>query len=577
MDKRWVVKDKIDLNKKDVSEDIIDRLLAIRGVESDKEKDEFLRAGKAMDISIKEFGIDKRELEKSLKRLKKAYEKREKVVIYGDYDADGITGTAILWEVLYELGFDVLPFIPRRSEGYGLTEKGIKRIKKKIGDLSLIVTVDNGIVAKKGIEICKKMGVEVVVTDHHLKEKGKLGASGVVHTTKLSGSGVAWVLAREVVKMMKGRVDVESYLDLACLGAITDMIAVVGPNRSIVKDGLEVMRKTRRVGTLEIARQAGVDIKSVGTYEIGYMIGPRLNAMGRIDEAMDSLRALCVKDKGKAREYARILGEKNRDRQEMTDKMSKSAREMAKVDKDKKVFVISRSDFDCGVIGLVAGKVCDSFYRPAVVVCESEGVLKASARSIEGINIIEEIRKFKEILLDCGGHPMAAGFSMDVDKLDEFREGLEREIEKYDEAIFEKRLYIDLQIRLGDVDYKLYEKLLKLEPYGIGNKQPVFMVRGVRVFDKRVVGNGMNHLKLKLDDPKTKKEENIEGEVPYSTDLLSYMDTIGFWLGFKGADIGLGDLVDVAFTICENEWNGKKSLQLVLKDIRREEKKPDPK
>jgi len=575
MAKKWIGQESLCLTVKgeERRKEIFGKLLKLRGIGSKKEAEEFLNPSNPAEIKLADFGIDKAEVKKAVARIKKAIRDKEEVVIYGDYDADGVTATVVLWEVLYRLGVKVIPYIGKREEGYGLNKVGISRIKKKKPNVSLVITVDNGIVADKGIEFCYEKGIEVVITDHHVCEKKVPPCVACVHTTKTSGSGVAWVLARETVKAFskKKAIDIESYLDVAAIGVIADLIPLVGVNRSLVKYGLERLNKTKRLGLLELVSEAGLESGSLGVYEVGYIIGPRLNAMGRLGEAMDSLRLLCTRDAKKAKEMAKILGDKNRVRQDLTEKTTKNAigkiKKMRGIDK-KKILFVSDSDFNPGIIGLVAGRIVDCFYKPAIVISEDK-ICKGSARSISGIDIIRLMRKFKEQLTDCGGHKMAAGFSIKKGKIAEFKRKIEKEAEKFADSLFERKLKIDLQLNFSDINYLLLAILKKFEPFGIGNCQPVFVTRGVKVVDKKLVGRNGGHLKMKLDDLATKKIEKIDSELLSPTESFSYMDTIGFGLGNLGADIRLGDKLDVAYTVSENVWNGKKNLQLKIKDIRR--------
>jgi len=575
MAKKWIVKGKTDRIKSSAygHKEMLVRLLKIRGVKSKNEAKEFIAPVHPSDIGLVDFGINKSEVRKAVARIKKAIKNKEKVIVYGDYDGDGVTATAICWEVLYFLGADVFPFIPKREEGYGLNVVGIDRIMKERPGVSLIITVDNGIVAGEGVEYCAKNNIDVIISDHHVKERKKPKALATIHTTKLSGSGVAWVLAREVIKGLRDKeLRIDSYLDLAAIGALTDLIPLVGVNRSLVKHGLSGLNKTKRIGLLEIIKESRLELGNLGVYEVGYIIGPRLNAAGRLEDAMESLRALCVKKGEKASVLAKVLEERNRERQALTVKTTLIAK--MRVEKQrgfskKKILIVSGREFNPGVIGLVAGKLVDQFYKPAIAIYEDKKIAKGSARSITGIDIIALIRKFKDLLIDCGGHPMAAGFSIKKINIVKFKKEIEKEALKFDDKVFIRTLKIDLEIGFPDVNYSLYKMLSLLRPYGVGNPEPVFMTRGVRVVDKRTVGRDGGHLKMKLDDPGTKKIEKIVGVVPSSVDMLSYMDTIGFGLGNLGGEIKLGDFVDVVYTVSENVWNGQKNLQLKIRDVRK--------
>lgn len=558
MVKKWIVLEKISKKKKkrERRKEILEKILRAREISTKKEAREFLRPVNPEEIKVTDFGIKKKEIEKAIERIKKAVKEKKEIVIYGDYDADGITATAVLWEVLYILGAKATPFIPKREDGYGLNKKGVEKVKKRVKGVSLIITVDNGIVAYEGVDYCCKKGIEVIVTDHHVKGERPPKAKACVHTTKLSGSGVGWVLARELLKEFKKKTRGEKYLDLIAIGSITDLIPLKGVNRSLVKFGLKRLNRTKRVGLLEIIKDAKLELGNISVYEVGYIIGPRLNAMGRLEDAMDSLRVLCTRKIDKAKKLARILGNQNRLRQDLTGKTSQRAIEKGKQLKEKKILVVS-GRYNPGIIGLVAGRMVDYFYKPAIVISEDD-ISKGSARSIQGIDIVKLIRKFSDLLIDCGGHPMAAGFSIEKGKIGEFKKKIEKEAERFEEGLFKRRLKIDMEISFYDIDRLLLSLLRKFAPFGIGNPEPVFVTRKMKVVNKKLVGKELKHLKLQL---------SVDG-LPYSTGMSFYIDTIGFGMGSLGAKIHIGDLVDVVYSISENIWNGKKNLQLILKDIR---------
>src|SRR3990167_11094576 len=301
------------------SGDIIQTLLANRGIKTKKEIEAFLNP-KLSNITISNLTIDSKQLNKAVLRIKDAIKKKEKIVVFGDYDVDGICGTAILWETLNSLHAKVTPYIPHRiDEGYGLSEKGISNVKFQISNVKLIITVDNGIVANKAVEFANKQGIDVIITDHHVPSRKLPDALVIVHTTKLCGAGVAYLLAQEL-RMENGKWKMENleHLELVALATVADLVPLKGSSRTLLKFGLEQLRKTQRIGLLELFKEAGLTKESIGVYEIGHMIAPRLNAMGRLEYAMDSLRLICTNNQKRAEELARLLGSTNKDRQELT-------------------------------------------------------------------------------------------------------------------------------------------------------------------------------------------------------------------------------------------------------------------
>lgn len=501
-------------------------------------KREFFSPTDPQKVTLSQIGVNKSQITKAIARIKKAKKKKEKVIIYGDYDADGICATAILWEALFAFGVDVLPHIPDRfEEGYGINEESVKLLKEKIPGLSLIVTIDNGIVASKGVSKAKKLGIDVVVIDHHQKGKGKLEAVSVIHTTQVCGSALAYFFAKQLGD--------ESGLDLAVIGTISDQMPLVGVNRSIVKFGLPVLENTGRIGLLELFREAGVS--KVGTYEIGFIIAPRINAAGRLAQGIDSLRLLCTKDRSKALGLAQSLGQMNQDRQRVVEEVVIHTKDQVG---DQKVIVIAHESYHEGVIGLAAGKLVEEFYRPAIVLSKKGEISKASARSISGFNIIEHIRKLQHLILEGGGHPMAAGFSIETAKIPEFAKAInEIAQEVLTDEILTSKLKIDMEINFDEIDWELVNLVKKFDPTGLGNPAPTFATMEVEVAEVRPVGQGGRHLKLKL-----RQEKMV-------------FDSIYFGGGDRFTQITPGAKINVAYQIEENVWNNTSSLQLKIKDV----------
>lgn len=523
--------------------EIIDILLENRGI---KNRKEFFQPTPPEKISLRALGVSESEISKAIKRIKEAQRTKEKVIVYGDYDADGICGTAILWETLYSLGLDVLPYIPERfSEGYGLNAKSVENLKFKISNLKLIITVDNGIVASEGIRAAKESGIEVIVTDHHQKGKLMPDACSLIHTTKISGSALAWVLSREIKKEVAG-------LELAAIGTIADQLPLVGPNRSFVKYGLEDLNESRRPGLLALFEEAGLKkgpvLGRIGPYEVGFVIAPRLNATGRLVHAIDSLRLLCTKNKKRAGELAGHIGRINQQRQKMVEEIVTHSRK--RVGEDK-IIVLAHENYHEGVIGLAAAKLVEEFYRPAIVLSKKKDVSKASARSIPGLNIIEVIRQLEDMYLEGGGHPMAAGFSIETAKIEEFANKI-NQIAKplLTKEILSKRLKIDLELDFSQLNWEFFYKLKEFEPTGLGNPAPTFASRKVEVLEARPVGREAKHLKLKL------RQNGL------------VFDAIYFNAPTTNPQSPMTGMIDIAYTLEDNSWNGYKSLQLKIKDVR---------
>ncbi len=531
-------------NKFTNEEEIINQLILNRKIPK-KEASLFFNPDLSK-VNLELVGIDKVEVEKTIKRIKKTISKNKKIIIYGDYDVDGICGTAILWEVLYKEYKNVMPYIPHRvDEGYGLSIKGIESLISENQDIDLIITVDNGIVANDAVNFAKKNGIDVVISDHHVSGKILPSAFSIVHTTKLCGTGVAWMLAREFIKK-----DIDDLLELVALATVADLVPLKGANRILLYFGLKKIRETKRIGLLELFREAGIKREDVDTYEIGHIIAPRLNASGRIAHALDSLRLVCTKNKKRAEELAMHLGGINKERQNLTQKNTDKAKVLFSDFKETTKLIISHNEeYSQGVIGLVASRLVEEYYRPSIVIAVGEKLSKGSARSISGVNIIELIRMGQEYLVDAGGHPMAAGFTIETKKIEIFKEFLKEKAEIIvKKTLLDKILYIDLKLKLSFITPSLYKKLQQFAPFGMGNYEPVF-ASDVIIDDMTFVG-AKKHLKFKFS------EENI------------FFEGIGFGLGERISEFHIGDKVKIAYVIDENRWNGSYKLQLKIRAIK---------
>lgn len=543
--RRWRVLNKLVMAKEgfDVSE-IIRILLKNREINTDKEIEEFLKPPSPYSLKPEHLKISLVDLEKAVKRIKKAVKNNEKIIIYGDYDTDGVCATAIIWEVLYQMGAKVMPFIPKREEGYGMKVERIDQFADE--GVSLIITVDQGITAYPQVDHARKMGIDVIVTDHHLPGEKKPRAFSIIHTTALSGSGVSWFLAKNL-----GNPD----LDLVTIGTVADMLPLTGANRAIVYHGLPKLRNTKRLGLKKLYDKAGISSESLGTYEIGFIIGPRINASGRLDDPMESLRLLLTSKEERALFLAQKIDEQNRKRQVLTEEMTIHARNLwFSQDGKSKLIFVSHTSYEEGILGLIAGKLVEEFYRPAVVIAQGEKYSRASARSINGFNIIEAIRSCSDILGSHGGHALAAGFSVETVRIEELKTRLLEIAEKnLNEEILTPVLKIDLEMDLSFVSLSLFEILKKLEPFGYGNPEPLFLSRNLIIFDAQTVGDKNQHLKLKV------------------ASLLSRttFEAIGFGMGGFFDKLSPEEPVDIVYSLLLERWNNSSSLKLKIKDIRK--------
>jgi single-stranded-DNA-specific exonuclease len=546
------------------ADQVVPLLLKNRGISSKKAGEVFLHPPPPDTISPASVGINPDELSVAVTRILKARNTDERVIVYGDYDADGITATAILWETLYGLGLRVKPYIPDRvAEGYGLNEEAIAKLKREDPALGLIVTVDHGIVGHKKINFARELGLEVIVSDHHQPGGTKPRALAVVHTTKLSGSGVAWMLAREVRRKAadkasgEGQDGIDQLLELVAIGTIADLLPLIGANRALVKFGLASLNRTTRPGLIALARVAGIDPGNIGTYEVGYILAPRLNAMGRLENALESLRLLCTKDDLRAKDLAEELQRTNRDRQQLTEETTNHARQillnsLISIQKTKLIFVAHES-YQQGVIGLVAGKLAEEYYLPSVILAKGTTYTKASARSIAGFNIIEAIRQMGDLLVEAGGHPMAAGFTVETAKLEDLRQKLAAITATRLARLSPTRtLRIEALMPLAIVSKQLSLALTELEPFGQGNTEPIFASQNVGIVSVRPIGAQRQHLKFIL-------QLNKEGET---------IEAVAFRMGEIYPELVPDKPIDIAYSIARDTWHGQERLQLKIKDLK---------
>ena len=529
-------------------------ILFNRGIRTTKEVDAYFTIGISPDHDpFLMSGMDQ-----AVERLQAAVVSGENIVIYGDYDADGVTATALLVDVLRRIGASVGHYIPNRfNEGYGLNHDALTKIRERGGEL--VITVDCGVRAVDEIEHAVSLGLDVIVTDHHQPGTRLPPALAVINPSQrgdsypfkeLAGVGVAYKLAQALLRRLGQPEPIES-LDLVAIGTVADMVPLYGENRQLVRMGLEQLNRTQRLGLRAIIETIGHEFGHLNTTTIGFGIGPRLNAAGRLDSAERAFNLLMAIEEMEAKQLANQLEEINRERQHITREMVEQARTQG-VGKDPPPLLIIAIDpgFNQGVIGLAASRLVEEFYRPSIVAAYGEKVIRGSARSIPEFHITEALDECEELLERYGGHSAAAGFSVRNERFDEFKQRINQvATEKLAEIELRPTLTVDAVVRFSDLDWSLHEFIERMEPCGYGNPFPVLAVQDVEVVSKRTVGAEGRHLKLTMRDEQKK-----------------VFDAIAFRQGHFYKD--LPQRVDLAFRLERNDYRGVSSLQLNVLNIR---------
>lgn len=535
---------------------VLRQLLYNRGYSTDAAARTFLKA--AWDAPADPFLL--KGMEAAVARIRRALEKRERIAIYGDYDVDGVTATALLVQVFRTLGADVRPYIPNRfDEGYGINAEALDALKAE--GVSLVISVDCGIRSLEESAHARRIGLDLIITDHHHPGDELPDALAVINPKQandpypekyLAGVGIAWKLAAALQTVFpRAGLHPEALLDLVALGTVADLAPLTGENRHLVRRGLRQIMTTTRQGLYSLAQVAGVNLQKITATHIGFMLGPRLNAAGRIDEALAAYELLVTTNFMEAGRLAQQLDVQNRIRQKLTEEIQQAAEEMVLGDSEEipPLLFAVHPDFNQGVVGLAASRLVERYYRPAVVGRQEGELTVCSCRSIPEFHITEALDACADLLVRHGGHAAAAGFTVENRNLPALRERLlALAAAQLADADLRPSLRADMEIPLSALTPQLLEHLRYLEPTGYGNPGAVFVTRDVQVAFARPVGQDGRHLKLKLTD----------GRLTF--------DAIAFRQGHWSSD--LPARVDVLYTFETNEWNGEVRLQLNVRDIK---------
>lgn len=531
----------------------IAQILYNRGITSAKEAEVFLAA----DSRLAADPLKMPDVNAAVARIYRALLSGEKMAVYGDFDADGITATAVMVSGLIGLGGEAIPYIPHRiNEGYGLKTETLKKLKDS--GIGLVISVDCGITALPEIKEANQMGLDVIITDHHtpLEELPEAIASinprradSAYPFKELAGVGVAFKLLVALYQGSGKEEQLDELLDLVAIGTIADIMPLTGENRYLVKRGLERINASPRPGISELINQSRVEAGKVESNDISWVLAPRLNAAGRLEHAMAGYQLLMAESMAEAREMASWLETKNAERQQLTIKFHTSARDKVLEEGVAPLLVAESEECPEGILGLVAGRLTDEFYRPSIAVKIKEDSATGSARSIPEFNIISAINQCGELLSHFGGHAQAAGFTLPVKNLPLFTKRL-TETAAIELADVELRphLDIDTETRLAQLNGKTLETIQKLAPFGKDNPAPTFLSRNVNVAESRTMGNNGQHLRLKL-----KQEGSIWGAVC-----------------FRAGDCPpetLNSPIDVVYNLELDRWRGKETLRLNILDF----------
>src|SRR6266550_4167821 len=498
--RRWILPNALDLLAPDGIPPLVARVLAARGIETNEMAD-FIAARAVED------GPPMLDLDRAVERLRRALAARERIVVYGDYDVDGIAGSAILVRAFRQLGAAVAAYIPNRyEEGYGINPGALRQLASD--GAKVIVSVDCGVTAVKEAALARELGVDLIVTDHHHPPPDLPQAYAVVNPRRpgdpspdkdLAGAGVALVLAKRLLGELSFALRQDELLQLCALATVADVVPLLARNRVLTRAGLEALSRAPLVGVRALVERSGVKLGSVGAGEIGFVLGPRLNAAGRITDAEDALRLLLTEDAAEAKELAERLEQRNAERQELTRQVVAGARERAAERADAWVTIVADAQWPAGIVGLGASRLVEDYGRPAIVIAIDGDEGKGSCRSIAGVHIAEALADCDDILIKHGGHAMAAGFSVAVSRIPELVDRLDGIVRERLRGIRPvPTIRVDAEIAPELLTAKLAVELGSLEPCGAGNPRPHLLVRDVRVYDIRQVGADADHLRCKV-------------------------------------------------------------------------------
>jgi len=534
------------------------QLLINRGVKNEVEAEAFLNP-RLFDLPSPNLMMG---MEKAVLRLNKALEKNEKVAIYGDYDVDGVTSTSLFYKFLISLEMDVTTYNPDRiSEGYGINTSAIDKLHKQ--NIDLIISCDCGITAYDEVEYAKSLGMDFIITDHHLPPEKVPDAQAVLNPNQkgcnypdkeIAGVGVIFNFAiafrrflRDKGYFKNGEPNLGDSLDLVALGTVADCASVTNSNRIFIKEGIKRMQKPKRAGIRALKEVSNINGR-LSSFDLGFKLGPRINAAGRLDDPGVAVELLIAEDLEKAKLIAANLNKENTKRQNIEKNIFEEAVSIIESTSEFQnmgSLVLASDSWHQGVIGIVASRICELYGKPTFLIAiDGNGIGKGSGRSVEGVDLHKILLGIEDILEACGGHKMAAGITVKKENIDLLREKLAEAVSKLNINSNSKSIVIDMKVDFDDINFDLMNEIELLSPYGIGNSEPLFLIESANVKSQKMFKN--KHLGITFS----------KGDDIYS----------GIWFNLKGV-VNLPDVVDIVFSPQTNEWHGRKEIRFNIKDI----------
>ena len=535
------------LSKKYKLDTLAAQILWQRGIRAEEEIQAYLNP----DLQQLHDPFLLHDMEKAVQRILTAIENGQNILIYGDYDADGMTASSVMKSALDELGAEVQVYLPNRfTDGYGPNLDVYKYFIQN-EDIDLIITVDNGVAGHEAIAYAQSQNVDVIVTDHHSMPAVLPEAFAIVHPEHpesnypfkyLAGVGVAFKVATALLDYIPS-----DMLDLVAIGTIADMVSLTDENRILVSHGLKVLANTERAGLMELMRLSGTDFEKVNEETIGFQIAPRLNALGRLDDPNPAIELLTGWDEEVAAEIAQMIDEKNSERKVIVENIFNQALTMIT---DEPIQILHHKDWHKGVLGIVAGRLLEQFHKPIIMLAEEEGVLRGSARSIENFNIFEALNEHRELFMAFGGHKQAAGMTFALENVEAIKQVMLDFIQENDIDMSEKTsLEVQGSLQFDEISLETIRSLEKLSPYGMDNPKPHFLLTDYQVEQARSMGKDNSHLKLKLVQ---------NGQA---------LDAVYFGHGAESLEFEQSD-TELVGTLSSNTWNGTTTVQLMVADAR---------